>query len=98
MVRSAVQLFRRHGYNGTGLREVLADSAAPRGSVYHHFEGGKAQRGVDAGIDGGQFSGAAAARALQSDDVGEAARGFVASGADDVAGTGFDARWPRMAA
>jgi AcrR family transcriptional regulator len=43
MLDSAVELFRRHGYNGTGFRDVIAHSGAPRGSIYHHFPEGKAQ-------------------------------------------------------
>lgn len=48
MVLSAVQLFREHGYSGTGFRDVIAHSGAPRGSIYHHFPGGKAQLGQEA--------------------------------------------------
>src|SRR3954447_20327939 len=43
MIRSAAELFREHGYSGTGFRDVIAHSGAPRGSIYHHFPGGKAQ-------------------------------------------------------
>ncbi|HEX8647204.1 MAG TPA: TetR/AcrR family transcriptional regulator [Thermoleophilaceae bacterium] len=43
MIRSAAHLFRRHGYSGTGFRDVIAHSGAPRGSIYHHFPGGKAE-------------------------------------------------------
>jgi AcrR family transcriptional regulator len=42
MVRSAALLFREQGYSGTGFRDVIAHSGAPRGSIYHHFPGGKA--------------------------------------------------------
>lgn len=43
MIESAVRLQRRHGVAGTAFADVLADSGAPRGSVYHHFPGGRAQ-------------------------------------------------------
>lgn len=43
MIRSASVLFREHGYSGTGFRDVIEHSGAPRGSIYHHFPGGKAQ-------------------------------------------------------
>ena len=43
MVRSAAVLLREHGAAGTSIDRVLAHSGAPRGSVYHHFPGGRAQ-------------------------------------------------------
>src|ERR1700744_2620493 len=41
MVAAARRLFREHGYLGTALSDVIAESAAPRGSIYFHFPGGK---------------------------------------------------------
>jgi AcrR family transcriptional regulator len=43
MLRSAVALMRRQGVAATSFADVLADSGAPRGSIYHHFPAGKAQ-------------------------------------------------------
>jgi AcrR family transcriptional regulator len=43
MTRSAALLFAERGFSGTGLREVIAHSSTPRGSIYHHFAGGKAE-------------------------------------------------------
>jgi AcrR family transcriptional regulator len=43
MVRSAMALICRQGVSGTGLREVVAHAAAPRGSLQHYFPGGKEQ-------------------------------------------------------
>jgi AcrR family transcriptional regulator len=40
-------LFRRYGYTGTGLKQIVADANAPFGSVYHFFPGGKAQLGEE---------------------------------------------------
>ena len=48
MLDSAIELFRQHGYNGTGFRDVVAHGNAPRGSIYHHFPEGKAQLAVEA--------------------------------------------------
>lgn len=47
-IDAAVQLFRRQGYNGTGLSEILAAGGAPRGSLYFHFPGGKDEIGLEA--------------------------------------------------
>jgi AcrR family transcriptional regulator len=41
MIAAARRLFREHGYQGTALSEVITESAAPRGSLYFHFPGGK---------------------------------------------------------
>jgi AcrR family transcriptional regulator len=43
MARSAVVLFGERGYSATGLRDVVAHSDTPRGSIYHHFPDGKAE-------------------------------------------------------
>jgi TetR/AcrR family transcriptional repressor of lmrAB and yxaGH operons len=43
MVEGAVRLLATEGVEGTSFKEVLALSNAPRGSVYHHFPGGKSE-------------------------------------------------------
>ncbi|MFJ4280630.1 TetR/AcrR family transcriptional regulator [Streptomyces massasporeus] len=43
MVLSAAELLREYGAGATSIDRVLAHSGAPRGSVYHHFPGGRAQ-------------------------------------------------------
>ena len=42
IVQAAVTLFRRKGYSGTGLNDIVALSGAPKGSLYHYFPRGKA--------------------------------------------------------
>jgi TetR/AcrR family transcriptional regulator, lmrAB and yxaGH operons repressor len=48
MVRSAASLIRSRGMSATSFSDVLADSGAPRGSIYHHFPDGKRQLAEDA--------------------------------------------------
>jgi AcrR family transcriptional regulator len=43
MILSAGQLFGERGYAATGLRDVVAHSSTPRGSIYHHLPGGKTE-------------------------------------------------------
>lgn len=48
MVRGAVQLIRRRGVSGTGMREIVSEAGAPRGSLQHYFPGGKEELVSDA--------------------------------------------------
>jgi TetR/AcrR family transcriptional repressor of lmrAB and yxaGH operons len=48
LLEAAVDLLQRQGFQGTGLNELLAQSGAPRGSLYHYFPGGKEQIGAEA--------------------------------------------------
>src|SRR5271168_2927313 len=41
MVAGAVRLLATKGVEGTSFAEVLEATGSPRGSVYHHFPGGK---------------------------------------------------------
>lgn len=43
MVEAAIELLRAHGLSGAGINDIVRDSAAPKGSVYHFFPGGKLQ-------------------------------------------------------
>ncbi len=43
MIESAVVLLAQHGYQATSFGAVLERSRTPRGSIYHHFPGGKDQ-------------------------------------------------------
>jgi TetR/AcrR family transcriptional regulator, lmrAB and yxaGH operons repressor len=46
ILRAALRLFRRHGYHGVGISQILVEAAAPKGSMYHHFPGGKEEIGA----------------------------------------------------
>ena len=43
MIRTAVEVLRERGADGLTVDEVLLRSGAPKGSVYHHFPGGRAE-------------------------------------------------------
>ena len=42
---ATAELFRRQGYHGTGLKQIVGAANAPFGSLYHHYPGGKAELG-----------------------------------------------------
>lgn len=54
LVESAAELFSREGFGATGIKAVLAAAAAPYGSLYHFFPGGKQELGVAALAHGGE--------------------------------------------
>ncbi|UWR98106.1 TetR/AcrR family transcriptional regulator [Phaeobacter inhibens] len=43
LIRIASRLFRRKGYDGVGLKEILVAAELPKGSLYYHFPGGKVE-------------------------------------------------------
>lgn len=47
-VRAAAALISSRGVAGTGLREVVTSAGTPRGSLSHHFPGGKDELVVEA--------------------------------------------------
>ena len=54
IIDAAVTLFRRQGYAGTGLNEIVEMSGAPKGSLYYYFPDGKASIAVAAVEEAGK--------------------------------------------
>ncbi|WP_433722581.1 TetR/AcrR family transcriptional regulator [Nocardia sp. CA-129566] len=48
MIEGTIESLRIHGASATSVDRVLASTGAPRGSVYHHFPGGRTQLISDA--------------------------------------------------
>ncbi len=71
ILMTAARLFQQQGYHATGLNQIVAESGAPKGSLYYYFPGGKEELAV-------------AAIGLIRDEIGERIRHFLA-GIDDPA-------------
>jgi AcrR family transcriptional regulator len=69
MVISTALLMRERGARATSIDDVLAHSGAPRGSVYHHFPGGRAELLREATDYAGEFTAARIARAESTLEV-----------------------------
>lgn len=57
MIDSAIVLFRERGVAATSMRDIVEHGGAPRGSIYHHFPGGKQQLALEATEFAGGFIG-----------------------------------------
>lgn len=48
LIRAALMLFRRRGYAGVGVSDILSATGLPKGSLYYYFPGGKQQLAEEA--------------------------------------------------
>jgi TetR/AcrR family transcriptional repressor of lmrAB and yxaGH operons len=53
LISTTKRLLWTQGYSATGLNQIIAESGAPRGSIYFHFPGGKEHLTVEALRDAG---------------------------------------------
>lgn len=54
IIATTVELLEAQGYHATGLNQILHQSGAPKGSLYHHFPGGKEELAAEAVSVAGQ--------------------------------------------
>ncbi|MGW0553623.1 TetR/AcrR family transcriptional regulator [Streptomyces sp. NPDC002926] len=97
MVVSAAELLRHNGAGATSIDRVLAHSGAPRGSVYHHFPGGRSQLIDEAVALAGDFIAGLIETAAQADDPLKATDAFFALWRDLLVDSDFRAGCPIVA-
>jgi AcrR family transcriptional regulator len=87
---SSAELFRRQGYSGTGIKQILAAANAPFGSLYHFFPGGKEQLGAETLRASGQlYIQLFATIAAQAPDVPTAVAAFFSGAAETLVETDY---------
>ena len=93
---STAELFRRQGYTGTGMKQIAADAAAPFGSVYHFFPGGKEELGAEVIRTSGRMYMQlfVAVIAEFPDDVLAAVEGFFTGAAQTLSETDYEDACP----
>ncbi len=84
IVFATAELFRRQGYNGTGLKQVVAEADAPFGSLYHHFPGGKTELGEEVIHSAGAFFQALVTAVYDEEKTTEAGVRAIFSGAAET--------------
>ncbi|MDM0071214.1 TetR/AcrR family transcriptional regulator [Variovorax sp. J31P207] len=79
IVETAARLFRQQGFAATGLNQIVEESAAPKGSIYHYFPEGKEAIGAAAVAWAGErVVHTLAGLANESDGPGELLRRYAA--------------------
>ena len=92
---TAIELFRRHGYTGTGMKQIVQAASAPFGSVYHHFPGGKEELGQEVIHRAGAMYGELFREvAGQFDDVLEGIDAFFRGAADTLVASDYEDACP----
>ncbi len=95
LVAAASALFRTQGYAATGLAEILAESGAPKGSLYHYFPAGKEAIGEAALRLAVEKDGAAiGAMIMQAPDPATMLRTYAGYMAEEMQASGFIAGCP----
>ena len=90
LISASAELFRRQGYAGTGVKQIVEAASAPFGSMYHFFPNGKEELGAETI----RWSGAIFGELIDlfyepGDDPVSATRRFFEGAADMVRDTDF---------
>ncbi|SFD71800.1 TetR/AcrR family transcriptional regulator [Streptomyces aidingensis] len=90
LVTTTAALLRERGFHGAGLTEILTASGVPKGSLYHHFPGGKSELAAEAVRQSAAGMVAALERfADRAGSTGAAVRAFCDRYAEDLAASDF---------
>jgi TetR/AcrR family transcriptional repressor of lmrAB and yxaGH operons len=91
LVDATAALLRRQGYHATGLSHIVAESGAPRGSLYFYFPDGKDELARAALLAStAEWRARIEAAIAGARDFGEAIDATVAVLADDLESSGWD--------
>jgi len=90
ILAASLEQMRRNGYAGTGVKAILVAAAAPFGSLYHHFPGGKEEVGAETIRRGGvAYRELVEAFYVDGADLGDVTQAFFDEAAAFVESTGF---------
>jgi AcrR family transcriptional regulator len=98
MIQSALLLIGEQGVEATSFSQVLAHSGAPRGSIYYHFPGGKAQLIEEATRAGGDVVAAMLGALVEQGDPALAVERVIEFWRAALTHTEFSAGCPVVAA
>jgi TetR/AcrR family transcriptional repressor of lmrAB and yxaGH operons len=85
MVDTTLRILRSQGVRATGINQIVRESRSPRGSIYHHFPGGKEQLVLEALRVAGEAVAGKIRGALDAHaDVAAALRAYIDGYAEDI--------------
>ena len=90
-------MIARRGVSGTSVREVVRSTGTPRGSIAHHFPGGKQQLVEEAVAFAGQVIADRLERSMQESGAVEGMRRFISFWRQHLEATHFAAGCPVLA-
>ena len=95
IIETTCQLMEMQGYHATGLNQILAESGAPKGSLYYYFPEGKEELAVEA-IERSSSIIEQRIRMIMADvaDPATAVINFITILAEQVAASGYQAGGP----
>lgn len=97
IIEKTCELLEAQGYHATGLNQILAESGAPKGSLYYYFPSGKEELTAEAINRTGQIVAERIKHGLASiDDPVEAIQSFIRTVAHHVEASGFRSGGPLM--
>lgn len=90
ILETSGELFRRQGYMGTGIKQIVEEAGAPFGSIYHFFPGGKEELGAETIRRSGALYGLLFVEYVGPDvDLVKGVRAFFAGAAETLRETDF---------
>ncbi len=98
ILQTTCDLMEKQGYHGTGLNEIVKESGAPKGSLYHYFPEGKEQITSEAVLQSGRVTAERIQNGLKGNsNAAKAIHDFILNIANQVASSGFAAGSPLTA-
>jgi AcrR family transcriptional regulator len=92
---AGASLFQLQGYSGTGMKQIATRAAAPFGSIYHFFPGGKDELSAEAIRTSGQVYGQLLPMIFGAEpDVVLATRTFFLGAAETLRASGYEDACP----
>jgi len=95
ILQTTSALIEKQGYHGTGLNEIVKESGAPKGSLYHYFPEGKEQITSEAVLQSGRTTAERIrARLAENNNASKAIYDFILLIAENVERSKFSAGGP----